>query len=272
MGMRLPSWSSRFKQIQRLSEEAKETWRQFCIRQGTRTHDPGRHDCEFLKRFLSDHAAMEQQRECYAQQVKCAIRTSAAHKDAWHRKCGKHGGNVRDPLRHDTPFLTSFLEAIPPDDATPPLDDLTADGARRNSPRQPSCDLRDGRIHDPHPNHDELPHQRISKRNASVSGATSPGDEPPLGYPRKVRLDWAHNQLLQEGWASLGSLGGRLKLDRQDFTDDKRFLVSMPDEHGQRTVTLPDETGRPRRAKGTGRAKFERSASPGRRLRWQPKL
>ena len=89
---------------------------------------------------------------------------------------------------------------------------------------------------------------------------------------RGNRLDWAHTQLLQKGWDSLGTMGGRLGLSRKDFTKDKRFLVSAPDEHGQRTLTLTDETHRRRHTQGTGHSKPEHSTSPGRRLRWQPKL
>ena len=172
-----------------------------------------------------------------------------------------------DPLRHGEALPAGVVMATPPDDAAPPLSRHNTDSTRRSSLRLPNH----GTLEPLH-SHGEPPHPHISKRRPNGTGAKDSDGDPPLNLPKKARLDWAHSQLLHGGWDSLGSLGGRLRLGKRDFTDDKRFRVSTPDEHGQRTLALTDESNRPRRTKGTGRTKPEHSASPGRSLRWQPKL
>eukprot|EP00450_Noctiluca_scintillans_P026488 CAMPEP_0194532238 /NCGR_PEP_ID=MMETSP0253-20130528/69761_1 /TAXON_ID=2966 /ORGANISM="Noctiluca scintillans" /LENGTH=412 /DNA_ID=CAMNT_0039377669 /DNA_START=1 /DNA_END=1236 /DNA_ORIENTATION=- len=105
----------RVKEVQKLSQEHRQLWHQYCDIEGGGVRDPSRHNAEYLEQFFSQ-VPLEFQSQPLAvateeivQQVKNLQRSHAEYKDAWHTYCDTEGNFVRDPAAHSDAFLTEFL-------------------------------------------------------------------------------------------------------------------------------------------------------------------
>lgn len=106
------------KEAQKLSQENRQLWHQYCDAEGAGVRDPTRHEAAFLQKFLAELTRYAQPgqlqqlgraSDVLVQQVKQAQRSDAEYKEAWHAYCGTEGNNIRDPSAHSDAFLVEFL-------------------------------------------------------------------------------------------------------------------------------------------------------------------
>lgn len=115
---------TQIKNGQRSSDVFKEAWWSFVQEHGNDVRDPAKHEASFLERFLADAPeapppdngpAMPQDdvHQELISQVKQGQRASPAFKEAWVNYVREYGQDNRDPGRHDSSFLQSFLASAP---------------------------------------------------------------------------------------------------------------------------------------------------------------
>jgi len=106
------------KEAQKLSQENRQLWHQYCDAEGAGVRDPTRHEAAFLQKFLAELTRYAQPgqlqqlgraSDVLVQQVKQAQRSDAEYKEAWHAYCDTEGNNIRDPSAHSDAFLVEFL-------------------------------------------------------------------------------------------------------------------------------------------------------------------
>lgn len=99
------------------SEEWRDIWSGFC----GGDDEPGNHDEALLRRFLgmvTDRSNEPLETEEQARQKELVSKVKAAQKagrrenKAWIEFCESYGGGARDPSRHDSEYLQSFLDSL----------------------------------------------------------------------------------------------------------------------------------------------------------------
>uniref|UniRef100_A0A7S2KC98 Uncharacterized protein n=1 Tax=Zooxanthella nutricula TaxID=1333877 RepID=A0A7S2KC98_9DINO len=116
----------RVKEWQRMSPAHKQSWDNYCIRQGINKFDPSKKDEAFLQGFLdlaaSGQIALEEtvalpgeastEKAALIQQVKAYQRQGHAEKQAWWNFCTELGSRDFDPNRHEETVLQDFLSGV----------------------------------------------------------------------------------------------------------------------------------------------------------------
>lgn len=119
------------KAAQRASPENKNLWHDFCDTECGGVRDPARHDSSTLTTFLETWLPEVESMSTkpvpttsggsqlvtaapadLIEKVKNAQRASSQWKDLWHAHCDSKGAGVRDPSRHDSAFITMYLQSI----------------------------------------------------------------------------------------------------------------------------------------------------------------
>jgi len=102
------------KRGQRMSDEFKAAWGQYCATMGNDVRDPTGHSAESLRSFLAmapDVVTHEEdpQHQAFAKEIKQGQRNSEEFKKKWWAFCASNGSQSHDPAKHDTSFLALFL-------------------------------------------------------------------------------------------------------------------------------------------------------------------
>lgn len=103
------------KQAQKISQDCRQAWHEYCDAVGEGVRDPGRHSTEFLEAFLESIGDPSMTESTASQElvdrIKEVQKSSAIVRGAWHLFCDTEGSGVRDPSAHPDTFLEEFLKS-----------------------------------------------------------------------------------------------------------------------------------------------------------------